>query len=169
MKDSGEPLLIVYISGPFRHYLPDGTFDHEKMNAEIEDERRWAGIIARSGCGWFAPLANTHFLQGVISDDEFIRRDIEFIGCLRPGIDMILLRLGSLSSEGSQRELEAAERWGLEVLHGIQGTEVVAERLSAKVEGRLEELEDALDVAEAERRPGEPTIPFEQVKKDLGL
>jgi len=33
----------------------------------------------------------------------------------------------------------------------------------------LEELEDRLDVEEARKRMNEPTIPWEEVKKELGL
>jgi len=162
---------IAYISGKFRHYLPDGKLDHPKMEAEVKAEQRWAGIVARSGCAWFGPLANTHFLQATIPDDEFIRRDLEIIRCLRLGIDVLLMRPGWKTSEGAQRELAEAQERGLEVVYGIQGEEVVAEYLAAKAEGRDLELEDALDVAEAERRlaNGKPLIPYEEVRERLDL
>ena len=160
---------LIYISGKYRHWLASGHWDHEKMAAEEKAEERWGRIILLTGAMPFGPIRNSSYLQGAIPDAEFIERDLEIIGCFRPGLDMILMRPGWKTSEGAQRELAKAQECGLEVLYGIQGAEVVAEYLSAKVEGRLEELADALDVAEAEKRLGEPTVPFEQVKADLGL
>ena len=159
---------IVYVSGKFRHYLPNGTFDHPKMEAEIKAEQRWVRIVARAGCAWYAPLANTHFLQGAMDDEKFIERDLVVIRRLRPGRDFLLLRPNWKTSEGARLELAQAQDCEIEVVYGIQGEEVVFEYLSAKVEGREPELEDALDVAEAEKRLAEPTVPLEQVVRELG-
>jgi len=160
---------IGYISGRYRHYLPSGHFDHDAMNAEIKAEQRWAGILAKAGCAWIAPLANTHFLQGRIDDDEFIERDLAIIRRLRVGRDFLLLRPNWTDSEGSQRELAEAQERELEVVRGSQGPEVVAEYLSAKAEGREPELEDALDVAEAERRLTDPTVPHDALHQQLEI
>ena len=131
-------MRIVYISGRYRHYLPNGEEDWFAMGVELEGERAWACAIGDMGCAWLAPLCNSvHCDNGRLSGDGFIKRDVEIIKRLRANYDLILMRSGwddEPESVGARAEYEAAIAHGLEVLHGMHGFDAAAQRI-AELEG----------------------------------
>jgi len=126
---------IVYISGKWRHYWPDESYDDDKMKAEVYAERYWARIVAECGMMWIAPLSNSVFLEGLTSldGDEFIARDLEIIDRLRPQYDLILMRAGwdeGSMSVGAERELDRAGYNRLLVAYTKHGEEAVRRYLA---------------------------------------
>lgn len=159
---------LAYVSGKFRHYKEDGSFDWSKMKAEIRDEQRWAAMLYRAGCVCYLPLANTWFLQGVIRDDEFIERDCALIRVLPVGIAHLVQRPGwTNASTGSVKELFAAQGHGLEVVNGVQGMERVFEYFCAKAEQREPEFGDLADAAETIRQLTSRHIPYAELCPEL--
>ena len=125
-------IRVGYVSGRYRHRLPDGSWDIEAMNQEIIEEQFWARIIAECGCMWIAPVTNSVFLEGVIAQDEFVVRDKALIRRLQPNYDFILMRPTwdeEPESIGAREEYEEAQKVGLIVAHGKQGVEEVRKYL----------------------------------------
>ena len=137
---------IVYIAGRFRHYVIEDcerVADTARMDMEWQDEAKWIRIIASEGFAWLAPLHNTVPAEGYISDDQFVRLDLEHIGLLRPQFDCILLRPGWDAlrdgdarpewyragayepSAGASKEYEKALERDLHFIHGNQGEDKV--------------------------------------------
>ena len=163
---------IWYVSGKFRHWKPDGSLDWQKMRMEWRDERRWARLIYECGAYPIAPIQMSIIAQGLIADPEFIKRDVELIRRIGGHPRGILMRKSwENDSEGAEAELETAKAANYLVAYAKAGAEAVARYIRAT--NTLDalppdELEDALDVAEAERRLAEPTVPLEQVVRELG-
>lgn len=129
-----DMIRVVYISGRYRHYRLDNSFDRPAMMAEVQREKEWAEVIARCGLAWLAPLHQTVMLEDVapIGQDEYIDRDCAIIRRLRPNYDLILMREGwddEPESVGATREHETAVKHGLIVIYGEQGTDKVAKYL----------------------------------------
>lgn len=130
---------IVYIAGRYRHYNPDGSMNLVAMKHEVLDELVWAGVVARAGFAWIAPLMNSVGLEGQIGQDDFISRDSAIISRLIGGHDCILMRSGwdaeidafNPASRGATSEYEAATDQGLIVLHGMHGADRVVDYLRA--------------------------------------
>ena len=120
---------IVYISGKYRHYNRDGSLDRDPMADEVEDEKRWAAVVARAGCIPFAPLAATMMLEDQLTAEQFIANDLEIIRRLRPGYDCILMRRGWGTSVGANMELVEAEQRKLRVMFAENGEQHVLNRL----------------------------------------
>lgn len=128
-------IRVVYVSGKYRHYNPDGSFDEEAMQLEVEDEQDWCRLVADCGMMWFGPLSNSVFMEGedVIPMEAFIHRDCEIISRLKANFDCFLLRPGwddHPPSLGAATELEAAKQARLIVIHGLHGKDMVEHYLT---------------------------------------
>lgn len=127
-------IRIVYISGRYRHYNADGSFDRGAMLLELGNERKWMITIAECGMMWIAPLHNSVPVEHQIplTADEFIERDCAIIRRLNIAYDVILMRQGwdeDPESVGATKEHDTAVKHGLLVVHGELGEEKVAEYL----------------------------------------
>ena len=130
---------IVYVAGPFRHWLEDQfgqrVADGMKMDDEYEDEGRWAQVVMECGHIALPPLHATDFLAGVVPDDEIMRRELAFLDVLQPGYDLILMRHGWEDSEGAQGEHDYAQERGLLTVYGCQGEAWVRWYLTEGLDG----------------------------------
>ena len=126
-------IRLFYIAGRYRHVNPDGTYDLDAMAAEVQDEQRWARVIAECGHMWFAPLSNSVFMEDphVFQDeDEFVRRDLSVIGVMRAEYDHILMRDGWSDepiSVGANAEREAALARGIVEATTMHGADALRE------------------------------------------
>lgn len=115
------PMKIIYISGRYRHYFADSSFNLPLMQGEIALEAEWAGRVARCGHMWIAPLANSLMVEqaNILRGDEFVHRDLELISCLPPSRTIFLVRPcmegESEDSMGVLAEMECARERGIEV------------------------------------------------------
>ena len=121
-------IRLSYVAGRFRHYLPNGELDLERMVMEVEDERKWAQIILECGMMPICPLANSFDLMNVIPQDEWITRDLAVLRRYRKDYDTITMRPGwdvDPESKGARAEYECAVDRKLIVAHGMHGEDAV--------------------------------------------
>lgn len=126
-------MRIVYIAGRFTHLLPGGEHDAYAEAEEFAEETYWAAIVGKVGYVWIAPIANSIRLERAFEPQQFIDRDLEIIGRLRPGYDVLLLRPGwdvEPESKGTRQEHDLASELGIEVLYGLHGVDAVLARLA---------------------------------------
>lgn len=118
---------VWYISGRYRHYNPDGSWDLDAMAAERRDELAWAKLIGECGHAWIAPLANSCPVEEAgleMSGDAYVALDRAIIRQLRIGQTGLVMRPGwnarldewNPSSEGAAAEHATAEQQGLIIL-----------------------------------------------------
>jgi len=128
-----ENARIIYIAGPYRHWLLDGTRDATQEAEELADEARWARVVAQAGAYPIQPLIASVHIDDAMSEDDWVAADLCLIARLRSNFDGILLRPGAFGtladSVGAAAELEAARAADLLILYGCQGEERIAEYL----------------------------------------
>ena len=101
-------MKIVYIAGPFRDD-PEGN----KVKFEAVALDLW-----QKGFFVFNPIANTYFMKGKFTEDEFARRDIQAIRQLH--FDAMLMLEGWECSLGARQERQAAIDVGIRVFLSVE-------------------------------------------------
>lgn len=100
-------MKCVYVSGPYRASTIYG------MRRNVEYASGVALKLWKMGYSVWCPHANTAFMDGEISSDQFIEGDVELLRRFTPGYDMIVMLPRWRQSEGAKIELAEARRLGL--------------------------------------------------------
>ena len=98
---------IAYISGPYRSSTPNGIYFNINQAREVAIKYWMRGYIV------LTPHLNSMFMDGLIPDSEWIKRDLEL---LRRCDTVVMLKTWK-NSQGSCIELDEAIRLNKEVIY----------------------------------------------------
>jgi nucleoside 2-deoxyribosyltransferase len=101
-----ESKLLIYLAGPYRS--KDGFAGVER---NIHKAKQAAQEFWKHGFAVICPHANTAFMDGTVSADEFIAGDLEMVS----RCDAVIMLKGWVDSEGAKQEFDFANKNGIYV------------------------------------------------------
>ena len=103
---------LVYVAGPYRAY------EGHPVEENIQKAREAAIRLWQAGNAVICPHANSAGMDGIIPDDEFIRRDLLIVA----RCDSIYLLKDFRKSRGALEEQAVAVKFGLEIYYEEEET-----------------------------------------------
>jgi dienelactone hydrolase len=97
-------MKVIYIAGPYRSYLEDGSISINGVFENISHARRVALHFWKEGWAVICPHMNTAFMDGSCSDRVWLKGDLEILS----RCDAICMISGWEFSEGAKAESRAA-------------------------------------------------------------
>ena len=123
----------VYVVGRYRHWLPNGKWDHERMDAMADEEAGVADKLRVAGLRAFCPI-NTHAPLDdfwgkdspkrilALCQDKLLRMRHRDAICVRDGWQGVA---DLEDSAGTEMEIETAVKRGLHVMYTQHGDEAL--------------------------------------------
>jgi len=100
-------LKLVYIAGPYKADTPRGIVENIQK-AEAVAIKYW-----KAGYAVICPHKNSALFDGIIPDDEWVKRDLEILfRC-----DVVVMMQGWKDSEGAKKEHDFALQNGIEIIY----------------------------------------------------
>lgn len=102
-------MKVAYVAGPYRS--PEGG--EQGVIANINRAQKVAVSLWKMGFATLTPHLNSALLDGIISDEEWLKRYLE----LMCRCDLVVMVGEWRSSSGASAEYEEAKRIGIPVYH----------------------------------------------------